>query len=184
MNESTVRSQYPQLSELIENKVLDTYLLAQKQFLRDFELPRLTFDASGKRVGAWAFSKRNLIQFNAHFFQFKNNWDDIVNQTTPHEIAHLICDLLFPSAKQAHGPEWRYVASKLGIEPRRCHNMEGVKEYKPQPRPYIYWCLGCKKEFKLTGIKHSRILNGTNYFCGACRGKIVFVRQLTVTIPA
>jgi SprT protein len=176
-----IKFQYPQLIERIESKVLDTYLRAEKVFGKPLELPKLDFTVRGKCVGAWALASKNLINFNPHFFQFESNRDEIVNQIVPHEIAHLLADKFFPSLKRAHGPEWKYVAIKLGIPPIRCHEMEGSKETSRHPRPYVYGCTGCKKRFNFTQRMHNKVQQtGRNRICLACRCVVMYLHQIAV----
>lgn len=165
-----------ELKRKCEDKVLETYMLAQRVFGRTFDICKLEFTVGGKRVGGYAQPTNNLINLNPHFFQFKNNIDHIINVTIPHEIAHLLDNIMYPSkTKRHHGPTWKYIMVKLGLKPDRCHDMEGTKEYKPsgpRPRPYVYECPSCKRVFHLTSNLHTKILRGQWRKCSVCKVEV------------
>ncbi len=52
----------------------------------------------------------------------------MIQQTIPHEIAHLVVDWYLPKACEPHGPEWMAVMIYFGRPPLAFHDM------KPSPR--------------------------------------------------
>lgn len=111
-----------QLISSLESKVLETYLRAEQIWNRSFQLPTIEFKNLGRTAGK-AFYAQNKIIYSPVLFT--ENVDRFLNRTVPHEIAHLITKVLYPNAKQHHGPEWRYVMQKLGIEDNtRCHSYD------------------------------------------------------------
>lgn len=175
----------PELIKKCEDKVLETYMLAQRVFGQPFELCSLRFGVKGKRVGGYANLSNNLINLNPHFFNFPSNHEHLINVVIPHEIAHLLDGIMNPNEKRHHGKTWVNIMLSLGLEPNPYHNMEGSKEYKPQgkrPRPYVYECPSCKKSFCLTSNLHTKILRGQWRNCSMCNVRVNFKHQIGVTI--
>lgn len=147
----------------VENKVLETYLKAQDIFKKSFELPRLDFETLRTGTAGQAFPHKNLIKFNP--ILLSENVDSFIERTVPHEVAHLLTKLLYPLAKQHHGPEWRYVMQMLGIQGdnlTRCHDYD-VTNTRKNKKSYEYVC-DCST-FKLSLTRHRRIQHNTRYFC-------------------
>lgn len=48
----------------------------------------------------------------------------MIQQTVPHEIAHLVVDWYLPKASEHHGAEWRAVMQYFGRAPLAYHEME------------------------------------------------------------
>lgn len=92
---------------------------------------------------------------------------DEFEQTVGHEIAHIVCWLVHGTT--GHGPEWKAIMVKLGLEPRRCHAYD-VKGLKKRYYKIAYAC-ECR-EYELTLIRHNRILQGQTYSCRNCRGTL------------
>lgn len=155
----------------VENKVLETYEKAQRIFGRIFELPRIDFDLKG-RVGGRAWRHNNSIEINAILLQ--ENKSHFLAQTVPHECAHLICDSIYPSAKQGHGPEWKGIMIRLGLPPVRCHSYDlsstGIRRVKTIP----YHCIKCGEKMNLSLTMHNRLIKfPSRYFHVKCHGLLV-----------
>src|SRR5690606_25464272 len=110
-----------ELVQKVEDKILETYLNAQEKFNVIFEIPKLSFDIRGARVAGRANYADNLIKINPSFLI--EHPEEMLNRTIGHECVHLICHKLYPNAKQAHGPEWKYLMRSLGLPDTRCHSM-------------------------------------------------------------
>ena len=50
----------------------------------------------------------------------------MIQQTVPHEIAHLVVDWYLPRGTEPHGPEWMMVMVYFGRPPRPFHDMQPV----------------------------------------------------------
>lgn len=159
-----------ELIKRVEDKVLDTMLLAQKLYNRVFELPKLSFDLNSIRVAGLAYRYDWKIKINPRFLA--EHPEEVINVTVPHEIAHLLCFVLRPNAKQSHGPEWKGIMQDLGFHrPSTYHSMR-----LPDAKPHTYIC-SCQK-FHLSNLVHKRILAGESRFCRKCKKKIVHLNSL------
>jgi SprT protein len=153
-----------QIVRRVEDKVLETYLQAQKLFGRQFDLPAVEWTLKGRCAGR-AFCIENRIKFNPILLQ--QNVEDFILQTVPHEIAHLINHALHGRFVKPHGREWKKIMTTLGLEPLRCHNYatQPVIIRRPQRR-HVYYC-ACRTHW-VTQIIHNRMRKGASYSCQRC----------------
>lgn len=109
---------------------------------------------------AWCYSN---IRIELSEQLFLENIEKFFLTTIPHEVAHILTVMLYPEAKQDHGPEWKSVMRILGIEPKRCHNYNILSCYKPGS--YFRYSCSCNPHHNLTKIRHKRINLGQVYSC-------------------
>ena len=83
------------------------------------------FDLKGRAAGtATQHGKRHYIRFN-HDMLTRDAFDHMLNDTVPHEIAHILC-FMDPRLGSGHNNGWRRVCITLGGKPDRCHTEEVV----------------------------------------------------------
>lgn len=121
----------------VEDKVLETYLLAETLFRRCFELPSIRWDLSGTCAGR-AIWPDNRIRFNPVLLC--ENTSDFIREIVPHEIAHLLNRAMNGSGAKPHGPEWKTIMRALGLEPRRCHKYDVTNARVRNVQRYILKC--------------------------------------------
>lgn len=94
--------------------------------------PSIAFNLRG-RVAGWAGCKFCMItrqatqfslRFNSELIQGKH-FDDMMNNTVPHEVAHLVC-YARPDLGRKHDAGWQRVCLALGGDGRRCHDYDVV----------------------------------------------------------
>lgn len=161
-----------ELIKRVEDKILETFLLAQRSFGKVFELPQLSFELNSSRVAGQAHLREWKIKINPEFLE--QYPDKIISRTVPHEVAHLVAYKVYPYAKQHHGPEWKSVAVKLGTEPTRCHSM-----HLPSKQPHTYVC-SCQK-FHVSNLIHRKIQNGQRRFCPKCKKYLVYLSSVLLS---
>jgi SprT protein len=150
----------------IEDKLLDTLEKAQQIYGRAFKVPELHFRQMGRTAGrAWYCGEEGKIEINPDFC-LNGHLDEMVNQTLPHEIAHILANVIYKV--RGHGREWKSVMVNLGLEPRRCHNysLEGVKT-RVRRRNHATYC-GCGRH-DVTATIHNRMARGYRYWCNTCK---------------
>jgi SprT protein len=159
--------------EAINAKVFECLQILGNKFDKEFKFPTITYGLKGATAGmAWA--AENRIDLNVDYLI--DAWDDMLNETVPHEVAHIVQRVLWPNSA-AHGKEWQYLMRQLGLRPVRCHNYEVVPARKVS-RPYVYRC-DCRHH-NLTQLIHNRIQQENRARrCRMCRGRLVFVRKET-----
>ncbi len=91
--------------------------------------PKLLFDLSGTQIAGMAVtgiqSPRQLEQWvRIHPDLMQRYPVRMIQQTVPHEIAHLVVDWYLPPGAAPHGPEWMMVMVYFGRPPRAFHDMQ------------------------------------------------------------
>ena len=89
-----------------------------------WSIPKCRTVFSASNIAGCAYRHVNRIEINAAFFLE----DTIVTysnleETIAHEIAHVIQFKHWPSAKQAHGPEFRSIMASIGYTGNTYHRM-------------------------------------------------------------
>jgi SprT protein len=121
--------------------------------------------AWGYRTSTASFTK-SVLRWNLDIA--KENLNDYLTTTVPHELAHAIQRYHFPRSTP-HGKEWKQCCRALvGHELPRCH------QYETKParivKRYNYAC-ACKTH-AVSSVVHGRIQRGRNYICTSCKTRI------------
>lgn len=143
-------------------------LLRQVSDGLDIRMPvaEIRFDLRGRTAGQVRFCRGQpwVIRYNPVLL--RENTDDFLTQTVPHEVAHLIAFACHGPRIRPHGPEWRAVMKYLGAEPQRCHRFDVTGVASRRLREFEYHC-GCRNHV-LSSIRHNRVLAGYTYLCRRC----------------
>lgn len=109
----------PFVLEAVEKKVTECYEKANAFFSRKFPRCAIQYGVNGGHAG-YANYTQNLIKLNSELLL--RNYQDMLEDTVPHEVAHLITRQVFGNSVKSHGNEWRTVMMAVfGIQPSRCH---------------------------------------------------------------
>lgn len=147
----------PTLEKVVREKMAATMTVARAHYSKNIPEPTLRFRQLGRVAGKCSFnfySNTGEIIINPDFF--KNYYDDMLNDTVPHEIAHHLSAYIHGRKGYNHSWLWKGVMRVLGVPAAdRCHEygLEGVK-VKNVNRPYKYVC-GCGNH-DLTPYKHQQ----------------------------
>ena len=157
--------------QMVINRVSDLIQQCEQHFNQPFKPIEIRFDLHGRISGMYVVKhKQQFLRFNP--FIFSKFFEDSLENTVPHEVAHYISHVLFGINKiLPHGKEWKSIMHTLGADPRVTGNydLSGIK-IKRQRR-FDYTC-DCATH-QLTTVRHNRILRGkTQYFCRRCNGKL------------
>ena len=130
----------------------------------------VTFRRDMKRIAGLAYSRSKRIELNEQLFL--ENTEQFFSRTIPHEAAHLITHIIYPKAKQSHGPEWRSVMNLLGVEDiKRCHSYDVSSVVQRVTQKFTYVC-ACDRKLSLTKIMHNKIRNGSHRKCVVCNTRV------------
>jgi len=143
--------------------------LGNEKFESDLDIPHVRFDKRGTTAGTAHYEMLEL-NFNARLLI--DNWDEFMNQTIPHEVAHLLKNHIHGRGKgsflASHGVAWKRVMRGLGVEPDRCHAMDVSKVQMPKAK-HIYTCDKCQKELVISSVRHNKMVRGKKNYVH-CRG--------------
>lgn len=173
-----------ELKQLVDDKLEQSYVLAEAHFKRKFTRPLVLYKLTGQ-VAGYASWKHNRINLN--FILLRDNVEDFIERTVPHEVAHLITDAVFGNRlrttrtgrRRIHGKEWKFVMRVLGIEDETvCHSYDLSKSVTLNIRKFEYKC-SCTT-YLLGVCRHRKTLQGEgDYFCRKCHEDLTFVRQVS-----
>ena len=100
-------------------------------------------------------------------------------ETAVHEAAHIAAAYLY-GGRQGHGPKWKHMMRRMGLQPTRCHNVDtfGLGISKRRSKSQHYYQCGCTDGVHVGPIIHKKIQGGyATYKCRGCR------RQLNKAMP-
>jgi SprT protein len=143
--------------------------------LGSLPLPEIDFGLRGRCAAqaGWRMSvhrgsrKASQLRLRFNLQAYAAHPAEMLNETVPHEIAHLIVVLRWGAKCRPHGAEWRSVMQEcFALEPQRTHSLP-LKPSRTLPRDFVYACT-CRKHY-LTRIRHGRIERGQSvYRCRNC----------------
>ena len=143
------------------------------------------FSLRGRCAGQYVYSyigvttsfTKSVLRWNLDIA--KNNLQDYLNTTVPHELAHAIQKYHYPTS-QPHGAEWRRLCVALvGHELPRCHSFDVTLARKT--KRYTYTCNCDSKTHNISSVIHNRIMKGRYYRCNDCYSRIVLQSNFAVT---
>ena len=103
-------------------------LVLQANTLYDIELPNIDvrFDLRGRAAGqAGRRYGQFFMRFNRDMIANDKSWQHMINDTVPHELAHIVC-FFKPTLGRNHDHGWKSVCRALGGTGERCHNEQVV----------------------------------------------------------
>lgn len=156
------------LIKKVEDKVKQTISLIHEQFPSiHLQMPNLTFypDASmGYAISNNQYYSNSQININP--FGLLVNPNDVLEVTVPHEVIHLLTDLVYPNS-DAHGYEWKNFMVLFGISLERPGAiLKG---------PFLWKCDCLIKGFeKLDHLK----IQSQKHICKTCKKEVIFIKNL------
>ena len=158
----------------ILHRLEQCYQLAEQHFNRPFERPRVSFELRGQKAGV-AYLQRNELRFNAQLY--RENHQHFLQQTVPHEVAHLLAQALYGDRIRPHGREWQGLMTGLfGLPAERCHSYAVRRR---RSTAYLYRC-GCPEGIPFTPQRHALVRRGRRYSCRRCGDLLHFTGQQRV----
>ena len=142
---------------------------------RRLPVPAVAFDLRGRAAGQAIFARRSRdcrIRINAALLA--SHPQEMIAETVPHEVAHVVIYRLYGRRARPHGKEWKALMRAFGVDPAPCHTLpaEPVRQLKR----FRYAC-GCEEPAFLTSIRHKRAQKGTDYVCRVCGEKLRFADE-------
>lgn len=148
-------------------------VIAKAETLYNIKLsPQVLFDLRGKRAGCaqcsrcrWTGKVSNLkVRFNQQFIN-NENFQDMLDNTVPHELAHLVC-YMRPDLGDHHDNGWRRVCMALGGNGNTRH------DYKVEIKNGFTYRASCGTEVTVSRVIHTKIQAGSVRVFKKTRGRI------------
>ncbi len=160
-------------------KKLDECLArASRAFNCVFPVPTLEWKDMGRLAGYATYATHNIKLSPTLFGQ---NPEKFLNVTVPHELAHLLTKILYPKAKQHHGPEFRKVCRALGMTDVSTYHQYDVSSVA-RGQVFRYVC-SCRK-FQFGKVRHERAQKGRGYTCLRCKKNIVWIEEKPLQVQS
>lgn len=144
-----------------KQQVLDkiTELTKRANELYGITLPHINvrFDVRG-RVAGWAECRFGQygIRFNRDMM-LNESWDNFINDTVPHELAHIVC-YIKPALGRNHDLGWKRVCRALGGTGERCH-----KEEVQYAHGTVYYTTSTGHVVPMSLTRHNKVQRGMAY---------------------
>lgn len=134
------------------------------------EFPQHTtsFDLKG-RVAGWASTNlgdgSTEMRLNVVALSDETMRDYIINQTIPHEVAHMVASKLHGRGV-GHGFMWKNIMLKFGKPPTTTHNLPLPRARKTKRYEYVCAC----RTYWLGKNRHYKLQNNPRYYqpCLTC----------------
>jgi SprT protein len=157
------------LKECLKVKANIYYKMALEHYtiLEEVKPLNFTFDLKGRTAGR-AWYATNTIQINLQLA--RDNFNDFMEQTIPHEVAHIIARKVYGTLIKPHGRQWKSVMLFFGCNPARCHDYDTQAARKT--KRYFYNCECGKKLYlkrKTAAYINNGNGNGSGYKCKTCQ---------------
>lgn len=164
-----------ELQQQVIARTLDFIQLAEDLFRCRLPVLPVKFDLKGRSSGMYRVRGGDrVIRYNPWIFA--RHFDECLESTVPHEVAHYVTDRLWGLANiRPHGVEWKSVMAAFGVEARVTGSMslEGI----PQ-RKITYFAYSCRCTSHKLGVRrHRRIVRRQSiYRCRRCGDVLVAER--------
>ena len=158
--------------QAMQDQVAGVLALAEKLYGVKIS-PTVSFNLRG-RVAGWAgcslcrvtrTASNFRLRFNCELIEGKH-FDDMVNNTVPHEIAHLVC-YARKDLGSNHDAGWQRVCLALGGDGKRCHTYE----VSPKGGGFTYRAT-CGTVITVSRQIHNKIQMGQGRVLKKTRGRV------------
>lgn len=139
----------------VEDKIAAVKALVLQKYNTDLSNLVVRYDLKGRTAG-WAIGGRTIRLNTTAIFGDEAHFRDMINDTIPHEIAHIVCHRN-PSLGNKHDAGWANVCRALGGTGKRTHDMTTIEFARG--RTYIYTSTG-GKEYGVSERRHRSIQMG------------------------
>lgn len=113
--------------------------------------------------------KMTKCNININPVLLNENIEYVVNQTVPHEVAHVVAYSVFGDAIRKHGVEWIRIMRLFGCKTNTCHDLDiSTIVHFHNRKKYSIKC-DCGELFKITKMIASKMKKGNIYshsYCG------------------
>ena len=164
---------FSKAKHLVSGKLKELRIQAKGLFNVSVE-PEISYDLRGQAAGQ-ANYRQNKIRFNLDLLEKYTH--EFVEQTVPHEFAHLVAYQKFGRRIKPHGLEWKSVMIAFGVKPTRTHSFKVTPSRRL--KRFLYRCECHGSSYELTSIRHNRIQRGNLYLCKKCQSPL---HQVSTTL--
>lgn len=135
-----------EIKNKVERKIKKCLKIAEEHYWSTFEYPKVKYKNLGPTGGLFTYDDNGnpLIELNS--FCLIGEEKDFINNTVPHEVAHLVSHELSPYCA-AHGLKWIEVMKLFNVAPDVLHTHDTTKALKHFPNKTKGFCDKCGQKF-------------------------------------
>jgi len=167
---------YDLVKQAVTDRFNECYEMARKRANLDLPKIPIQFNLKGCTAGMFCWNW-TTGRFRVNLVIAKENLEDYLKDTVPHEFCHYIVHHKYFSSfykPKPHGREWKNaMVTIFGLHPSRCHTYNVTNARQRRRKTYTYKC-ACRT-MEIGEIRHRRALSGKRYYCGICHTPIQFV---------
>lgn len=170
--------------DLVRAKVATIVEKANQLFGITLPSIQIRFDLRGRTAGqAGSRFGQYMMRFNRDML-CNEAWDHMINNTVPHEIAHIVC-FFKPSLGRNHDQGWKRVCRMLGGNGNRCFSDVDVKAPTVYAKGRTFSYIASTGTVHNVSEKlHKNIQMGRTYTLKACKGKLSKACSYEIYNPA
>lgn len=183
----TPEERYKEAELICEDKYRDLVSERINQFIGkslivhglDVKNIKFNFSLRSTNISARAWTFERVIEINP--ILMLENEGDMIGQTVPHEVAHVVADNLHKKNCK-HDRNWKRVMIDYGLPPEVCHNYDvSNSSTKTKKKRFLYKATcSCEKEKWLTEYLARRMLKGQIRICMICKTEIQIARPIQI----
>ena len=175
----------------VNDKLIQCQAILKAKLHMDFSIPSIDYNLRGTTAGTARASKWHI---QLHPVLLETHQDEMINETVPHEFAHLVTSQLYPNTKRTvfskgrpHGTEWKHVMRLLGVKPERCHNMNVPTSISrgAKSTSVVVFCNVCAHEYTIGPVRIARLIaKPDSMWCCGRNSQLLFKSAAPVPTPA
>lgn len=169
--------------KLVEDRIAADVVKLNAHFKTNLTAPHVLYDVNGQNAGyVTSRDAHTIIHLNGGLMA--DNEDEMVNCTTPHELAHWAEHKIhggwervgYSRKRSVHGRRWKNIMGVLGADDSRTHSMDTSAVQTRVKNKHEYRC-DCGQVLTIGVVVHNKMLRGQNRW--HCKGrKLNYVRPL------
>ena len=108
------------------------------------------------------------------------NIEYVVNQTVPHEVAHVVAYSVYSNVISGHGVEWISIMKLFGCDPHRCHklNISTINQIRNRNRKTYNVTCSCGELLEFSSNIVTKMKKGKTYRHIDCGTSVGFVDSI------
>lgn len=172
-----------EIKQRVNERIERDIEVAEKHFGIKIKFPNVVYKKRGTVAGV---AKHYMWEIDLNPVLLMENLDEMINDTVPHELAHLIDYQLHPEnfasgritmtrsgryrreKRSVHGPTWKNIMIVLGVDPSRTHNMDTTNSRVKKGPKHVYVCKTCGTVMELGDKRHAKMQAGAKYWMRGC----------------
>ena len=146
-------------------KVHEVMQKANEMYNIDIKLD-VQVNIRGSRIAGCAERKLGVYRVRLNPLFCQQQPEDMMNDTIPHEIAHIVCFAL--KCDDGHGPKWKKIAKSLGSTGQRTCDLKIIDPKKTYY--YVVFANGAKVD--IGQVRYNQVMAGKKTYTHKVHGKI------------